>query len=335
MATITRSTEQNEVLESCRRVAARSEHVRINESKLDELVEIYSKEQLTLPRWQDPVFIKGAGMELADFLFLGNAINFGYIHHDTGQKYTKNYAGIDWAGAFGMWASLKGAFERDNPFIEPIVMADITAKDLAEIFDGRIPMPMLEERARILREIGCAMLDRDYIGFEDFITDHGERIFGQSGLLNQLVEVFPAAFGDSQQYRGSIVVFNKKAQLAIAMWYERNLAEGQGLFTESDIAGLTVFADYELPRALRLRRVLEYTEPLAKAIDSGIPLGKDSEEEVELRANTVWAAELLRRGISKNGADGVTALHLDYRLWQDGRKDRTSRPHLTMGTTSY
>jgi hypothetical protein len=310
-------------------------HVKIDMDRLQALARKYADGELALPKWQDPVFLPGRGNDVINALIIGNSINFGYIDPETGNKFAKSYAGINWAGAFGMWAALREAFEAHNPLLAPKNLAHITEEQVQGLFNGNPPMPMLKERAEILRTMGYRLFGMGYGQFSGMLR--GEigiemtPVFGFDGLLDNLVRSFPTVFHDSQWYRGSEIVFNKKAQLAVAMLYERFLAEGVRLFPADEMAELTVFADYELPRALRLNGVLVYSESLAKMVDNKIPVPRNSEAEIELRAGTVWAAHLLREGVNSiRGHDGsVTALEMDYRLWRDAKADKTTNSHIT------
>ena len=69
---------------------------------------------------------------------------------------------------------------------------------------------------------------------------------------------------------------------------------------------------------LRRLGVLRYAPHLAARIDRLEPLAAGSREEVEIRAATVWAGELMRRELARRCAE-VTALHIDYWLWREGQ----------------
>ncbi len=59
---------------------------------------------------------------------------------------------------------------------------------------------------------------------------------------------------------------------------------------------LTAFADYKLPQVLRELGIISYDRRLASRIDAMESLRAGCEEEVEIRAMTVWAAEQLEEG---------------------------------------
>ncbi|RWV82143.1 hypothetical protein GW17_00056385 [Ensete ventricosum] len=68
--------------------------------------------------------------------------------------------------------------------------------------------------------------------------------------------------------------------------------EGYGKF--NDISSLTIFADYIIPAVLRQLGILKYSSTLSDSIDSKIEVCAGSEEEVEIRACSVYAVEKMR-----------------------------------------
>jgi hypothetical protein len=84
---------------------------------------------------------------------------------------------------------------------------------------------------------------------------------------------------------------------------------------------LTVFADYKLPQVLRHVGVLQYASDLAEKVDRMVSLDPGSEEEVEIRANTIWAVELIRQEMKRLGKD-VRSSDIDWLLWNLGQEDR-------------
>lgn len=118
------------------------------------------------------------------------------------------------------------------------------------------------------------------------------------------------------------MAFYKRAQLAAAMLYEAFDGEGPGDLHR--VEELTVFADYKLPQVLRRMGILRYAPHLADRVDRCEPLEAGSREEVEIRAATVWAGELMRQALvcrfpQITPHPEVTALHIDYWLWRKGQ----------------
>jgi hypothetical protein len=79
-----------------------------------------------------------------------------------------------------------------------------------------------------------------------------------------------------------------------------------------------MFADYRVPQILRHLSIFTYREDLAKLIDNEEPLPYSSFEEVELRACTVIAVELILKKIreNKNLNEKIKySFEVDWLLW--------------------
>ena len=98
---------------------------------------------------------------------------------------------------------------------------------------------------------------------------------------------------------------------------------------------LTAFADYKLPQVLRHLGVLKYTRTLSKKVDQNILLGPGSPDEVEIRANTIWAVELIRQTMAREGK-GLRAFEIDWILWNLGQeREFRTKPYHRVVTIFY
>jgi hypothetical protein len=232
-----------------------------------------------------------------------------------------------------MFACLKRAIDEGVPVLDGTYLSAVTKSDLQRIFRGNIEMPMLEERARVLRETGRA-LAAGYAGhFHNFVRsgppcayDHGR------GLLERLVAEFPR-FNDVSRYLGHEVKLFKLAQLGL--WMLHATLHRRGAFSLEDVGQLTAFADYILPAALRVLRIFEYSPALETAIQTRQLILRDSPEEVEIRAHTVYATALLREEINRRRppASQVIIPQVDARLWT--HYHATHWPHHLTRTIMY
>jgi len=120
---------------------------------------------------------------------------------------------------------------------------------------------------------------------------------------------------------------------------------GQGLGRFDDIDALTCFADYRLPQLLASLGILVYSAELAAAVHALQPLLAGSAAEVQLRAATVQAVEVMRAAAAQavgslvTGArdstnetvdceplSAVSAFQLDWILWERGEALLASLP---------
>ena len=90
-----------------------------------------------------------------------------------------------------------------------------------------------------------------------------------------------------------------------------------------------------VPQILRHYGILEYSNTLAEAIDNLQVIAFGSIEEIEIRASTIIAVDLLRDSMMKYGRQLMT-IELDWLLWQQGENAKDSLlPHHRTLTIYY
>jgi hypothetical protein len=262
----------------------------------------------------------------AQYVLVADAMNFSFWGD---PKWSVQVGSERLDGWWGFIAALRQALDHGWPLLEARWLRTARADDLARIFQGQGELPLLEARAAHLREAGRVLVDR-YRG--QFI--HMVEAAGGSAvrLVRALVRELPS-FDDVATYRGRPVHFYKRAQITAA---DLAIAFGHrqwGAFTDLD--QLTAFADYKLPQVLRREGILVYAPALAAQVEARQPLEAGSETEVEIRAATIWAVELLARAFAAAGRR-ATAVEIDELLWGLGqRADPRDRPYHRTRTIFY
>jgi len=178
--------------------------------------------------------------------------------------------------------------------------------------DGvKVQIPLLQERTLLLREIG-RVLDERYEGLAANLIRAAK---GSAAKLVDLVtEAFPG-FRDHSIYQGHQVHYYKRAQIFVGdVW---GAFSGRGLGEFNDIDRLTTFADYRLPQLLRTLGIFKYSPALLKAIDEKTEIPAGSEQELEIRAATVQAVELMVKELAQQGVK-INSVQLDWILWERG-----------------
>jgi hypothetical protein len=182
---------------------------------------------------------------------------------------------------------------------------------------------------------------------------------GSAVRLVCLILRYLPGFRDTVVYRGRLVHLYKRAQILVGdLWaaYGRILSRDENeesrdekdrrksIYCFHDMGQLTMFADYRVPQILRqvfqirdilfLCRqlgILSYSESLTNRIDrkEQVPFG--SEEEVEIRACTIVAVEMLQKELERQGMK-LLVIEIDWLLWQIGerRKDEIPPHHRTL-----
>jgi len=195
------------------------------------------------------------------------------------------------------------------------------------IFEQNFADPLAGELMRLfaeaLNQLG-RLLDAEYEGsFIAFVEAAG---FSAARLVEQLLAM--PFYSDVFEIAGREICLLKRAQITASDLHIAFSGKGYGRF--DDIADLTIFADNLVPHVLLTDGLLKYRSDLQKTISAGQPLVSGSRAEVEIRACTVHAVELLRRAYADIGIS-VNSQGLDYLLWNRGqeRKYRQSPTHIT------
>ncbi|KAK3020805.1 hypothetical protein RJ639_047677 [Escallonia herrerae] len=146
-------------------------------------------------------------------------------------------------------------------------------------------------------------------------------------LLALIARHFPG-FRDHTVYKGHQVFLYKRAQIFAAdLW---GAFKGQNYGQFDDIGSVTIFAEYIVPAVLQQLGVLRYSSALASSIQSNCELGSGSEEEVELRACSIYAVEKMRELICKKSGKQVLSVELDLWLWSLGVQCPSLHHHRTL-----
>lgn len=240
----------------------------------------------------------------------------------------------------GYWAeaaSLTRAVEEGIPLWDAEYLSKMSREQLAHIFRG-VPssecpegemIPLFEQRLHNVHEVGRVLLEH-YDG--QFANAVEQANHSAVRLVLLLAQRF-SSFNDVAWYRGHEVRFLKRAQICVADLHGSFSGKGYGSFTDLD--QLTAFADYKVPQVLRHFGILEYRPSLAARIDKQDLIAPGSEEEIELRAATVWACELLRRQMVYSTGSTITASEIDNRLWHIGQNMPEMKPYHRVRTIYY
>lgn len=191
---------------------------------------------------------------------------------------------------------------------------DAIARQLGQ--DGNAAVAQfMAEVAAALADLGRLLLD-GYGGSAAAFVEAADHCAAR--LVAQLLAM--PRFRDAAHYGGGPVWFLKRAQITAADLAAALTQHPLGRF--DDLDRLTVFADNLLPHVLRTDGVLRYRPALADPVDGGDELPAGSPAEVEVRAATVHAGELLRAAVAAHVGRPVTAAELDWWLWARGQGER-------------
>ena len=317
----------NKILESTKFVVDNSESVKINHATLAEFAKNFNHGNL--PHWLSASPINYSHLNDGDklnFLLVFNSTSFCYWGD---PKWTIEYKGEKYDGSWAMVASIMRAVDEGKPIFDVKYRVDISREEYQEILRGNVEIPLFEKRWGITRDIASLLVEK-YEG------DFGKLVKSAEGDAAKLLETITTqlpCFADTSIYKDRTIYFYKRAQLLIEDINQTFAGEGYG-----ELRGLEEFtacADYKLPQSLRKLGIFSYTKDLEEKIDNLVQLPVGSPEEVEIRANTIWAVEFLKEELKKIGKNFSSASINDH-LWLMGQtKSADDKPYHRTLTTAY
>jgi len=320
------------ILSSTYHVVEVGENAWIDEEQLDLLAEQWTQDSneatIAPPSWYDRYHFYDGTERTVNWILVLDAMNFCFWSEKDQPRWQVNYKGELLNGYLAEAAALTRAVEEGVPLWDAQYLSTISAEDLATIFRGEHTIPLFEQRLQNLREVGRVLLEH----YDGQFTNAIVQVNGSAVQLALLLARHFPSFHDVTLYRTQTVRFLKRAQICVADLFSSFSGTGWGAF--SDIDQLTIFADYKLPQVLRHYGVLVYHPTLAERIDNQHLIAAGSEEEVELRAATIWVCELLRRAMLRRGS-ATTAAQIDLRLWLLGQQSADMKPYHRTRTIFY
>jgi hypothetical protein len=321
------------VLESMKPVIEDSRYVRTHIDKVQEVAGWMAYEELPLPDFTLPYGMGKDRNRAVDFSMVTNSIDSAFTDFKTHVKFQVDYQGEHYSDSDAMTACVKRALDNGIPMLDGSYLENVTRADLEKIFAGNIEIPMIEEKAEVLRGVGKVLVKEHDGHFYNFIASCPPRLYDSGkGLVERLVAEFPR-YNDVSEFEGHEVKFYKLAQLGFWGLYASLGRTGE--FKLEDPQKLTAFADYIVPVALRLMRITSYSPELEHKIDSYELIPRNSREEIEIRAHAIYATALLREEINKlRPADmQIIIPQVDARLWS--AYHTTFWPHHLTETIMY
>ena len=313
---------------------------------------------LDLSKWDEADHLVQGNDLSVQYLLVVDAINFCFWPDGT----------LEYEHISG---NLKKAVEANPESISAKSLCAMTGERLRGLLAWPVALPQEEERARLLREVGHSLRE-DFGGEAANMVRAAEH--SASRLVTLVTRHFPG-FRDSCVYKGRQVFLYKRyvmidcnaMQLFLLLLLSLSLClshsdstflfpsssqraqilvgdiwgcfKGEGLGYFKDIHRLTMFADYRVPVTLRELGVMTYSEELTSKVLSKEVMEPGSEYEVEIRACTVHAVEMIMEEMKRTFEDASLvpkSIELDWFLWRTGEARRSvSEPHHRVLTIFY
>ncbi|KAJ8765771.1 hypothetical protein K2173_014893 [Erythroxylum novogranatense] len=292
-------------------VAGQSSHVIVDSEGIEKVVETIG-DKIPQIEWDfEGIHYFDGGPLTVQYLLVLDALNFCFWP-DEDLSYDHLASG------------LKAALKNDKSVFDADRLQKFTGPELRELLKWPRPLPLEGERIRLLHEVGFE-LERSFGGKACNLVDSCGK--SAAKLVATITSHFPG-FRDHAIYKGRQVFFYKRAQIFAADLYGAFKGQTYGEF--HDISSVTIFADYIVPAMLRQLGVLKYSSKLASIIGYNGVIASGSEEEVELRACSIYAVEKMKDLIRVKTGKQVLSVELDLWLWAFGVQSPSLQHHRTL-----
>ena len=318
------------VIDSIIPVIENSKFVHINKQAILDFSNSITEDELKNSAFQEDIFLPKEETEEHQIAlaFIFNSINFCYWGE---PKWTIEINGKFHDGCMAMMYAIIEAIKNGYDLCNPEYLKNLSENELKKILIGNIEIPLFKERLSLLNELGKIVLEK-YNGSFSKIVEMAD--YNATKLTEILVKDFPNIFNDVENYNGHEIKFYKRAQLSFTHLSDLNRLG----FISKNITGyedLTAFADYKIPQSLRKFGILEYNEDLSNRVDNKIEIKNGSEEEIEIRANAVFAVELISKELINKFPQAVPA-NIDRICWFRGQtKSPDDKPYHRTRTIWY
>lgn len=298
-----------DVLGSSARVLRTAHFVRLDRKRIQTVARVLALSPLPVPAWNYTYHFFDGTERTVVYLFLLDALNFSFWGN---PRWTVSGVGAHLDGYWALAFALKRAAEQEPSLLQADTLAALSPDELAHILEGEGEIPMLVQRWRNVQELGRVLRDHHGGSAARLV----EAAHGDAPALAHLVADQFSSFHDTTMHEGRPVSFFKRAQIVAADLFGAFGGESWGRF--HNLQDLTAFADYKLPQILRAWGILRYAPALAGRVDRKASLLPDSREEIEIRAGTLWAVELLRAALAERGRV-LTSVQMDWFLWESSQ----------------
>lgn len=278
-----------------------------------------------------PVHPQKADSAGINWVFFADTLNFSFWNNDLDAQYEVTYKGEKYTGYLAMCAAINRALDQGIPLTSPAFFTTLDVDGLGQLLigDDGIPIPLLQERAACLNEVGH-VLEKNWSGSFSEMLQASKN--SAPDLLQLILDNFPC-FRDGGSFEGTKVSFHKRAQILVAdIWC---LFEGSGEGRMAGIDGLTMFADYRVPQSLQHYGVFKYSDQLIDHLKAEKLLESGHRWEQEIRGCSIEAVERItakvKEELAKKGSDAVVnSILVDQYLWGYRRQHNTE-----MGNCPY
>lgn len=304
----------NKLNSSYRYVVDNSKYVKINYTKVDEMIEKINESKVTY--WLDTNPFEILDMNVEEI------INFLLIYHTIGDycfwgepKWEIDTPNGKLDGSYAIMYLIINRFKNNNDF-------NMSLDEFKILLNGNVEIPLLNDRYANLVQMN-EFLRNCGKNFCEIVSD----MHNDTELFEFIVSNFPY-FKDEAEYDNHIIYFYKRAQLLTSDLL--HVMESK-CGVKTDYSNLIGCADYKIPQVMRCYGMLEFMPSLEKKVDKKQELPENSLEEIEIRANDL---EVINYIYEKTGKK-YTRMDINDFIWLLGQDKTKMTKHYHRTLTKH
>lgn len=310
------------ILETSKYVVDSARHVKINYDKVNKLIDELFKFDNVHYLTKVPYAVYDMDTkDIVNFLLIYDSIDFSFWGN---PKWTIDVKGKNLDGGIALLYCIFDLFNGHDSVEVFKKLENITLEEFKEILKGNIDIPLLEDRYKIVTEIGKIVnekLNGNFYGYINAMNSDKE-------IFNTIINNF-SSFEDTRTYNDKTIYFYKLAQLLTSDILHVIKNKEHKVIDYSNLLGC---ADYKIPQVMRGFGILEYDNELSKLVDTKTEIEENSEYEVEIRASMIVVINHIWEQIDKS----IARIDINDFIWSKGQdKNRSYKPYHLTRTTSY
>lgn len=244
------------------------------------------------------------------FAFLCESINFCFWGNENNND--NNYE--NYIGSEELFSNLKQSIKNDASILELNRLMNITEEEFINIIGIEFKdSPLFQVRYKLLKDTIYVIYNKNENFYKELFS-----LKSDIELLNYITQNF-WHFDDMSKYKNQIIRFNKRATLLVNDLYQLSDTIKNNI---KSLDNLTGCADYAVPRLLCECGILNYNDELSKIIYSNSLIEHNSGMEIEIRANTLYALELIKDALKEKNIY-LNSVEIDNIIWNM----RTDKEH--------
>ena len=289
-----------------------SKYVFVDNNKISQYLNTIN--DWTYHYWLENETITLTEKELIIFAFLCESMNFCFWGN---RKWEISYNKKNYGGSEALFYAMLKALKSNPHFLDMKYLLHMTKQEFKQIIgcNNQFP-PMLNKRFQLLKETVRIIYNKKDKFFDELFS-----LRSAQELLNYIVTNFKH-FDDKSKFKGKTIHFNKRAILLTNDLFRLSKTIKNNI---QNIDSLTGGADYALPRLFEANGLLKYNNKLSNIVLKEKNIKHNSRMEVEIRANTLYVLELMKKILNEHNID-INSIELDNIIWNTRNNGKNKIP---------